>query len=95
MPLVSDQLQNESKEIKLSDVTKETYFNRRRSTGFKAGAQNLVRGDHGGFVNIGKKNERLDLCELLKKYDNIAAVRDIYTDEYRDPHKSTVEYSND
>lgn len=55
----------------------------------------MVRGDHGGFVNLGKQNDRLDLSELLKKYDNIAKTRDDYTSSFRDSFKPVVEYIND
>lgn len=88
-----DQLSDEKREIFLSEETKKSYFStRKRSTGFKSGALNLVRGDNGGFVNIGKKNDRLDLQELLSKYDNIAKSRDQYTTEMREPFEATVEF---
>jgi hypothetical protein len=76
-------------------VHTQSIFSLKKKSGFKAGALNIVRGDHGGFVNLGKPNERLDLADLLKKYDNIAKSRDIYTNTSRDPYKPVVEYSND
>jgi hypothetical protein len=76
-------------------MSKQSYFCRKRKSGFKAGALNIVRGDHGGFVNLGKPNQRLELADLLKKYDNIAKSRDIYDINSRNPYKPVVEYSND
>jgi hypothetical protein len=85
----------EAQELKLRDMHNQSHFSIKRKSGFKAGALNIVRGDHGGFVNLGIPNERLDLADLLKKYDTIAKTRDVYTSSSREPFKTVVDYSND
>jgi len=44
----------------------------------------MIRGDLGGFVHVGKPNDRLDLQEVLSKYEHIAQSRDKYTEDERD-----------
>ena len=57
----------------------------------------MMRGDFGGFIHIGKKNDRLDLQQMLTKYENIEKVRDKYTQNERDifAMKPIVTYAND
>ena len=74
-----------ARDIKLKEIHKKSFFSRKRSTsnGLATGAINLVRGENGGFMNMGRPNERLDLAELLKKYDTLASDRDQYSIEKR------------
>ena len=55
----------------------------------------MIRGELGGFMHVGKENNRLDLQEILKKYEEIDKSRDKYTDEDRDTYKPVLSYAND
>ena len=57
----------------------------------------MIRGDLGGFVHVGKQNDRLDLQEILAKYEHIDKSRDKYTEDERDifAMRPIVTYAND
>lgn len=55
----------------------------------------MIRGELGGFMHVGKQNDRLDLKEILSKFEHIEIARDKYTEEDRETYKPTVTYNND
>ena len=55
----------------------------------------MIRGELGCFMHVGKENNRLDLQDILKKYEEIDKSRDKYTDEDRDSYKPVLSYAND
>ena len=55
----------------------------------------MIRGELGGFMHVGRQNDRLDLQEILQKFEHIDKSRDKYTDEDRETYKPIVTYAND
>jgi hypothetical protein len=55
----------------------------------------MIRGELGGFVHVGKHNDRLDLQEILAKFEHIDQSRDKYTDIERETFKPIVTYMDD
>jgi len=78
----------------MREYFQKSYFTKLspRNKIFKDGPIKLARGPNGGFRNPGKYNDRLDLGELLKKYEHIKSERDRYTEEERKTHEPIISY---
>jgi len=73
-------------------VFSKSYFNRTKRDPPKHGAVKLVRGADGGFRHLGKFNNRLELEDLLKKYETVNADRDKYTEGERNNFDPVVSF---
>mmetsp|Transcript_32244 Transcript_32244/g.49345 ORF Transcript_32244/g.49345 Transcript_32244/m.49345 type:complete len:185 (+) Transcript_32244:1836-2390(+) len=89
VPLVENSMENDINNQKLRDVFTKSYFVRMKNSpkGRKSvkdgGIVKIVRGEEGGFKNLGKHNERLELSGILQKFETIRADRDKYNLEDR------------